>query len=144
MGKGTVNKVILIGRLGADPSVRYTPGGAPVANFNIATNHVWKDKEGNTKEETAWHRIVAWNRLAQIVGDYAKKGDRIYVEGRLRYREWQDQSGQRRFTTEIIATGIQLLEPAAGAPTGEETVEGGEIAPPEDLDSTPPDESVPF
>ncbi len=144
MARGTVNKVILIGRLGADPEIRYAPSGAPVANFNLATNHVWKNREGNTQEETAWHRIVAWNRLAEIVKEYAKKGHRLYVEGRIRYRDWEDQSGQRRFTTEIIATAIQLLEAAPGRETPTPDVEEpGELSSPEDLDA-PADDNVPF
>ncbi len=144
MARGTVNKVILIGRLGADPEIRYAPSGAPVVNFNLATNHVWKDREGKMQEETAWHRIVAWNRLAEIVKEYARKGHRLYVEGRIRYREWEDQSGQRRFTTEIIATAVQLLEAAPGRESATpEVEEPGEITPPDDLES-PTDDSVPF
>lgn len=145
MAKGTVNKVILIGRLGADPEIRYAPSGAPVANFRLATNRVWKDKEGNMQEDTAWHRIVAWNRLAEIVKEYVKKGHRIYVEGRLQYREWEDQNGQRRFTTEIVATSLQMLESGVvreETGTGESATEG-DIEPPGDLEPTE-DDSVPF
>ncbi len=134
MSKGTVNKAIIVGRLGADPEVRYAPSGAPVANFSVATNRVWKDRDGNTQESTEWHRIVAWNRLAEVVKEYVKKGHRIYVEGRIQYREWEDQNGQRRFTTEIVASDIQMLEPAPGR---------GEAAVPPDAAGTSEDDLVP-
>lgn len=143
-GKGTVNKVIIIGRLGADPEVRYTPAGSTVANFRVATNTAWKDKEGNKKEDTTWHRIVAWNRLAEIVKEYIKKGHRVYIEGRIQTRSWEDQNGQTRYTTEIVANQIQMLE-SVGAK--EETVEDApdspDIPPPDDFEPTP-DENVPF
>jgi len=148
MSKGTVNKVILIGRLGADPEVRYAPSGAPVANFRVATNRVWKDREGNVQESTEWHRIVAWNRMAEVIKEYVKKGHRIYVEGRIQYREWEDQNGQRRFTTEIIATDIQMLESASGrGETTEQppnsTTTDDDLVPPEGLENTEED-NVPF
>jgi len=148
MSKGTVNKVILVGRLGADPEVRYAPSGAPVANFRVATNRVWKDRDGNVQESTEWHRIVAWNRMAEVIKEYVKKGHRIYVEGRIQYREWEDQNGQRRFTTEIIATDIQMLESASGRgetteqpPTS--TATDDDLVPPEGLENTEED-NVPF
>jgi len=145
MAKGTVNKVILIGRLGADPEIRNAPSGTPVANFNVATNHAWKDRDGQLKEETAWHRVVAWNRLAETVKEYVKKGHRIYVEGRIRYREWEDQSGQRRFSTEIVATNIQLLEPPPGDKSKTLPTDEGEIEPPPpDVDSPAENSEVPF
>ncbi len=142
--KGTVNKAIIIGRLGADPDIRYTPAGSTVANFNVATNRVWKDKDGNSREDTTWHRIVAWNRLAEIVKEYVKKGHRIYVEGRIQTRSWEDQNGQTRYMTEIVANQIQMLE-SAGAK--EETVADApdtpDIPPPDDLEPSP-DDNVPF
>lgn len=110
MAKGTVNKVMLIGRLGQDPEVKQTPSGSTVANFSIATNRVWKDKDGNTQEETEWSRCVAWNRLAEILQEYTRKGSRIYVEGRLQTRDWEDQDGNKRYTTEVVAGNIQLLD----------------------------------
>jgi len=110
LARGTVNKVILIGRLGSDPELRYTPNGDAVANFRIATNRVWKDKEGNQQEKTEWHRIVAWRKLAERCGDYLRKGSHVYIEGRLETRSWQDQSGNKRYITEIIASRMQMLE----------------------------------
>ena len=109
MGKGTVNKVILIGRLGGEPELKYTQSGTAVTNFSLATNMVWKDQAGNQQEKTEWHRIVAWRRTAEIVGEYVSKGHRIYVEGRLETRSWE-QDGQKRYMTEVIADNIQLLE----------------------------------
>ncbi len=108
MARG-VNKVILIGNLGRDPELRYTPSGAAVANFTLATNETWSDKDGNTQEHTEWHRIVAWNRLAEICGEYLKKGSQVYVEGRLRTRSWDDKDGVKRFTTEVVARELRML-----------------------------------
>jgi single-strand DNA-binding protein len=105
-----INKVILIGRLGSDPEVRYTPSGVAVANFNIATSEEWKDKDsGEKRERTEWHRIVAWRRLGEICGEYLSKGRQVYVEGRLQTRDWEDRDGNKRYTTEIVATDIQFL-----------------------------------
>ncbi|MBI2338827.1 MAG: single-stranded DNA-binding protein [Deltaproteobacteria bacterium] len=119
----SINKVILIGNLGGDPEVRYTPGGQPVANFNIATNERWKDKSGQQQERTEWHRIVVWGKLAELCRDYLAKGRRIYLEGRLQTRKWEDKQGQTRYTTEIVAQVIQFLDSAsagreAAAPQG--------------------------
>ena len=142
--KGTVNKAIIIGRLGADPEIRYTPGGSTVANFNVATNRVWKDKDGSNKEETTWLRVVAWNRLAEIVKEYVKKGHRIYVEGRIQTRSWEDQNGQTRYMTEIVASQIQMLEsPGAKAEPIGEAPDTPDIPPPDDTEPAP-DDSVPF
>ncbi|MFO7986858.1 MAG: single-stranded DNA-binding protein [Desulfatiglandaceae bacterium] len=106
-----VNKVILIGRLGKDPEVRYTPSGVGVANFPLATSREWKDKNSGEKQEsTEWHRIVAWRRLGEICGEYLKKGSQIYIEGRLQTRSWEDQDGNKRWTTEIIAQNMQMLD----------------------------------
>ncbi|RMF58947.1 MAG: single-stranded DNA-binding protein [Calditrichaeota bacterium] len=137
MFRGSVNKVILVGRLGADPEIRYAPSGAPVANFNIATDRNWKDKDGNWQTETMWHRIVVWNRQAELVKEHVKKGNRVFIEGRIQYREWEDQNGQRRFTTEIIANDIQLLE--SGSRQGMVSDEPS----PEDTLGTPPEDSTP-
>lgn len=110
MSRGTLNKVILIGRVGADPEVRYMPNGNAVANVRIATNEVYKDKTtGQNQEQTEWHRVVMYGKLAEIVGQYVQKGKLIYVEGRIRTNKWQDQSGQDRYTTEIISNEMQLL-----------------------------------
>ena len=112
MAKGSINKVILIGNLGRDPEVRYTPNGLAVANLNIATTESWKDKQsGETQEKTEWHRIVMYSRLAEIAGEYLRKGSKIYIEGRLQTRKWQDKtSGQDRYTTEIVADSMQMLD----------------------------------
>jgi len=106
----SVNKVILIGNLGKDPEVKYTPHGTAVAKFSLATNERYKDKEGNWQDRTEWHNIVAWARLAEIVGEYLKKGRSCYVEGRLQTRSWDDkESGQKKYMTEIVAGDIVLL-----------------------------------
>ncbi|OGQ80647.1 MAG: single-stranded DNA-binding protein [Deltaproteobacteria bacterium RIFOXYA12_FULL_58_15] len=113
---GSVNKVILIGRLGADPEVRYTPSGTPVANFRIATSDSWNDKQGQRQERTEWHRIVAWSKLAELCGEYLAKGRQVYVEGRLQTRQWDDRDGNKRYTTEIQAREITFLGGREGEP----------------------------
>src|SRR5215831_9926329 len=105
----SVNKVILIGNLGSDPEVKYTPSGSAVANFNIATNESWTSKDGKKEERTEWHKIVVWNKLAELCGEYLSKGRPAYVEGRLQTREWNDKDGNKRYTTEIVAQTIQFL-----------------------------------
>ncbi len=112
MAKGSVNKVILIGNLGRDPEVRYTPNGLAVANIAIATTESWKDKQTNeTQERTEWHRVVFYARLAEIVGEYLRKGSKIFIEGRLQTRKWQDKTtNQDRYTTEVIADSMQMLD----------------------------------
>ncbi|MBK7768336.1 MAG: single-stranded DNA-binding protein [Sulfuritalea sp.] len=108
--KLSVNKVILIGNLGRDPEVRYTPNGDSITNINIATTDSWKDKAtGEKKEATEWHRVVFFGRLAEIAGQYLKKGRQVYVEGALRTRKWQDKEGQERYTTEIVANEMKML-----------------------------------
>ncbi len=105
-----INKVILIGNLGSDPEVRYTPSGVAVAQFNIATSEEWKDKDsGEKKERTEWHRIMAWRRLGEICGEYLSKGQQVYVEGRIQTNTWEDKEGNKRYTTEIIANTVQFL-----------------------------------
>jgi single-strand DNA-binding protein len=104
-----VNKVILIGRLGNDPEVRYTSNGGAVANFNMATNESWTDKSGQKQEKTEWHRIVVWGKLGELCGQYLSKGRQAFVEGRLQTREWTDKEGGKRYTTEIVAQNIQFL-----------------------------------
>jgi single-strand DNA-binding protein len=106
----SVNKVILIGNLGKDPEVKYTPSGVPVAKFSLATNERYKDKAGEWQDRTEWHNIVAWQRLAEIVGEYVKKGSKIYIEGRIQTSSWEDkQSGEKKYRTEIIAQDVVLL-----------------------------------
>ncbi|MHB8078672.1 MAG: single-stranded DNA-binding protein [Candidatus Krumholzibacteriia bacterium] len=105
----SVNKVILIGNLGADPEVRYTQSSQAVANFRIATTDVWTDRDGNKQERTEWHNIVAWGKLGEICGQYLKKGKQVYVEGRLQTRQWEDKEGGKRYTTECVANVMQML-----------------------------------
>jgi len=110
MARG-INKVILIGNLGADPEVRYNGTGGAIANITIATSESWTDKQTNEKkEQTEWHRVVIYQRLAEIAGEYLKKGSKVYIEGRLRTRKWQDNQGVERYTTEIIANELQMLD----------------------------------
>ncbi len=133
MARGSVNKVILIGHLGADPELKYTPSGRAVVNFRMATNEVFTDKSSGEKQErTEWHRIVVWDKQAEICGEYLKKGSHVYIEGRLQTRSWEDQNGVKRYTTEIVAQRMQMLDakgaaPAeVAAPSEEETPEGEE------------------
>ncbi len=115
----SVNKVILVGNLGRDPETRYSTSGAAICNITVATSRQWKDKaSGEKKEETEWHRVVFYDRLAEIAGEYLKKGRPVYVEGRLKTRKWQDKEGQDRYTTEIIAEEMQLLGSREGGGGG--------------------------
>jgi single-strand DNA-binding protein len=118
MARG-INKVILVGNLGRDPEVRYTPSGAAVANLAVATSESWKDKQtGEQQERTEWHRVVMFNRLGEIAGEYLKKGSKVYIEGKLQTRKWQDNSGQDRYTTEIVANEMQMLDSKGGGGMG--------------------------
>ena len=115
MAKG-INKVILIGNVGGDPEVRYMPNGNAVTTLSIATSEVWKDKQsGDKQERTEWHRVVCFNRLGEIAGEYLKKGSKLYIEGSLRTRKWQDQQGQDKYTTEIIANDLQMMDSKGGS-----------------------------
>ncbi|MBN7795020.1 single-stranded DNA-binding protein [Parahaliea mediterranea] len=126
MASRGVNKVILVGNLGADPETRYMPSGGAVTNINVATSEQWKDKQtGQPQERTEWHRVVFFNRLAEIAGEYLRKGSKVYVEGSLRTRKWQGQDGQDRYTTEIVANEMQMLD-SRGAGQGQ----GGYAPPP--------------
>ncbi|MHB9022455.1 MAG: single-stranded DNA-binding protein [Halothiobacillus sp.] len=123
MASRGINKVIVLGNLGKDPEVRYMPSGGQVTNITVATSETWKDKDtGEQKEATEWHRIVFFNRLAEIAGQYLKKGSQVYIEGALKTRKWQDQSGQDRYTTEIVASEMQML---GGKPGGQGGGVGG-------------------
>jgi single-strand DNA-binding protein len=114
MARG-INKVILVGNLGNDPETRYMPSGGAVTNISVATSESWKDKQtGQPQERTEWHRVVFFNRLAEIAGEYLKKGSKVYVEGSLRTRKWQDQSGQDKYTTEIVGGEMQMLDSRGG------------------------------
>ncbi|PYV12756.1 MAG: single-stranded DNA-binding protein [Acidobacteria bacterium] len=106
---GSVNKVILIGRLGKDPEIKYTPSGAPVAKFSLATDEVFKDRTGEQQRRTEWHSIVAWNKLAEICGEYLTKGKQVYIEGSIRSRQWEDQTGNKRTSYEIVAREMKML-----------------------------------
>ena len=126
----SVNKVILIGNLGRDPEIRYTQGGEPIANFSLATTEKWTDKSGQKQEATEWHRVVVWGKQAEICGQYLTKGRQVYIEGSIRTRQWQDQQGQKRYTTEIVARNVQML-----GGRGERLAEDAEA-------TVPPDEST--
>jgi len=118
----SVNKVILIGNLGADPETRFLPSGDAVANIRIATTENWKDKSGEKQEHTEWHRVSFFGKLAEIAGEYLKKGSPVYIEGRIRTRKWQDKEGQDRYSTEIVADRMQLLGSRGGAGGGGESM----------------------
>jgi single-strand DNA-binding protein len=127
MARG-INKVILVGNLGKDPEVRYMPSGGAVANLTIATSESWKDKAtGEQKEQTEWHRVVMFGRLGEIAGEYLKKGSQVYIEGKLQTRKWQDQQGQDKYTTEIVANEMQMLggRSGGGAPEFGGASQGG-------------------
>ena len=136
----SVNKVILIGNLGRDPEVRYTPSGTAVANFTLATTEVWTNRDGEKQSHTEWHRIVAWRRLGEICGEYLSKGKQVYIEGRIRTNEWEDQEGNKRRTTEIDALNMQMLGSRAQGSREDESLgpESG-TAP-----SGPSEDDIPF
>jgi single-strand DNA-binding protein len=131
MASRGINKVILIGNLGKDPETRYMPSGGAVTNLTLATSESWKDKQtGEQKENTEWHRVVFFNRLAEIAAEYLRKGSKVYIEGRLQTRKWQGQDGQDRYTTEIVASEMQMLDSRGGGG-------GGYEAPPVPTSSQP-------
>jgi single-strand DNA-binding protein len=140
-----VNKVILVGNLGANPEVRHTQGGQMVANLRLATTERWTDRSGQKQEATEWHRVVVWGRQAEIVSQYLTKGRQVYIEGRIRTRQWQDQQGQKRFSTEIVAQNVQLLGSRSERAPGEEV---DAPAAPEDTVTADfgggPDDDIPF
>jgi single-strand DNA-binding protein len=151
MAKGSVNKVILIGNLGKDPEVRYTPNGLAVANITIATSEVWKDKtSGENQERTEWHRVSLYNRLAEITGEYLRKGSKVFIEGRLQTRKWQDKNtGQDRYTTEIVADTLEMLgKSGGGGAEGATTPAKAATASAADAPQTAPDDNfdddIPF
>jgi single-strand DNA-binding protein len=125
MARG-INKVILVGNLGADPETRYTASGSAITNIRVATTEAWKDKQsGEQQERTEWHRVVFFNRLAEIAGEYLRKGSQVYVEGTLRTRKWQDKDGQDRYTTEIVANEMQMLGGRGGGENYDAPAKGG-------------------
>ena len=143
----SVNKVILVGNLGANPEVRYTQGGQAVANLRIATTERWNDKSGQKQEHTEWHRVVLFGKLGEIASQYLVKGRQVYIEGRIQTRQWQDQQGQKRYTTEIVATNMQMLGSRSDRPatTGEEApaMVPGDDAATADFGGGP-DDDIPF
>jgi single-strand DNA-binding protein len=148
---GSVNKVILVGNLGRDAELRYTPGGAAVATLNLATTEVWKDKEGQKKEDTQWHRVILWGKTAETLQDYLTKGKQIYVEGKLQTRKWKDKEGNDRYTTEVRGDRVVLLSGGGrgdgGGGRGEGGAErGGEATPQADPGSSVEltDDDIPF
>ncbi len=138
-----VNKVILIGNLGRDPEVRYTRSGTAVANLNIATSENWTDKSGQKQERTEWHRVVAWDKLAEIAKEYLTKGKQVYIEGRLQTRSWDDRDGNKRYTTEVRVDQMLMLGGRGG-----DFAEREPSPPPQEADQGPPfeakEEDVPF
>jgi single-strand DNA-binding protein len=152
MAGKSVNKVILIGNLGKDPEVKYTPQGTPVAKFTLATNERFKDKEGQWQDRTEWHNITAWARTAEIVGEYLKKGSKVYIEGRLQTHSWDDkQTNQKKYMTEIIVNDLVLLggrgeggEAARGAAAGNNFDQRAPEAEPVATSTPISDEDIPF
>jgi single-strand DNA-binding protein len=145
---GSVNKVILIGRLGKDPELKYTPSGAPVVNFSLATDESFKDRSGEQQNRTEWHRIVAWGKLAEICGEYLTKGKQVYIEGSIRSRQWEDQSGNKRTAYEIVARQMTMLGSRAESEraTTERTPSDRPAAAPPEAPPEPEitDEDIPF
>lgn len=133
----SVNKVILVGNLGKDPEVRYMPNGDAVCNFSIATTDSWKDKAGQKQERTEWHSIVMYRKLAEIAGEYLKKGRPVYVEGRLQTRKWQTKEGQDRYTTEIIADQMQMLGQGSAYDRSGGDYQGGDTGAPSNYERKP-------
>jgi single-strand DNA-binding protein len=145
---GSVNKVILVGNLGRDAELRYTPGGAAVATLNMATTEVWNDKAGQRQEKTEWHRVVLWGKSAESLNEYLTKGKQIYVEGRLQTRQWDDKDGNKRYTTEIRGDRVVLLGGGGGrgAPMdrGERSADMGAHPPAPDVSEPLSDDDIPF
>ena len=141
-----VNKVMLIGNLGRDPEVRFTPSGRAVANFTVATSEKWSDNDGNRKEHTEWHNIVVWGKQAETCGQYLSKGRQVFIEGTIRKRDYEDKEGNKRFVTEIIARDVRFLGgpgQGGGGGGGGGTRDGG-FSPPAGEDGPPPEDDIPF
>ncbi len=137
-----LNKVMLIGHLGSDPELRYTEGNVPVTTFNVATNESYKDQNGNLVERTEWHRIVAWRKLAELFAEYLKKGSKIYLEGKLQTRSWDDKDGNKRYTTEVVVNEFMFLDSKGGG--GQQAGGGAPTAPPEPAPGGEKDDDLPF
>jgi single-strand DNA-binding protein len=139
----SLNKVMLIGNLGKDPEMRYTPAGVPVASFSMATSESWRDQDGNTQERTEWHNIVAWRKLAEICAEYLKKGKKVYIEGRIQTRSFDDKNtGQKRYMTEIVADNMIMLD-SGGMRGGEGAPERGRSVDTQATGSTSPEGAEP-
>lgn len=139
----SVNKAILVGNLGKDPELRYTPSGTAVCNFSIATTHRFKDKQGEQQEETTWHNIVVWAGLAEVCGKYLEKGKQVYIEGRIQNRSYEDRDGNKKYITEIVASDMQMLSsPDNGAGSNTSNQSGGTTEPTQPTFN--PDDSIPF
>ena len=141
----SINKVILIGNLGADPELRYTSGGTPVADLRLATSRKFKGRDGGMQEDTQWHRVVVWSKQAENCKEYLSKGSQVYIEGRLQTRQWEDRDGNKRYTTEVVAETVQFLGGRGGGGGGGYA----EPPPPDDIDapvdgSSPPEDDIPF
>lgn len=144
MARG-VNKVILIGNLGRDPEVRYSPNGGAIANITLATSESWKDKNtGEQVDKTEWHRVVFFRRLAEIAGEYLKKGSKVYIEGKLQTRKWQDKDGNDRYTTEIVANEMQMLDSRGGSANYNQDEPAANSSQPEPMPAGDFDDDIPF
>ncbi len=150
---GSVNKVILIGRVGRDPEIRYTSGGSAVANFSVATDESFKGRNGEQQQHTEWHKVVAWSKLAEICGEYLTKGKLVYIEGSIRSRQWEDQSGNKRTAYEIIARNMQMLgskadaeraAAGAGRPASQSSEESSSLPPEPPPEGEITDDDIPF
>ena len=130
MSRRSINKVTLIGNLGKDPELRYTSSGVAVATFSVATNESWKDQDGNVQDKTQWHNLVAWKKLAEICGEYLKKGSKVYLEGRLQYRSYDDKNGVKKYVTEIVLDEMLMLDSkGSSGPSPEPSMNTGEAPP---------------
>ena len=136
----SVNKVILLGHLGKDPEIRYTPSGKAVASFSLATSEIWKDKDGQKQESTEWHNIQVWGRLAEICGEYLKKGSQIYLEGRSKTESWEDRDGVKRYTTKVIMADLQMIGSLGCKKEGKKEAQGADSG----FVSNYPDDDIPF
>ena len=139
MAQRGVNKVILVGNLGQDPDMKYMPNGNAVANITVATSEAWKDKNtGQQQEKTEWHRVVMFRKLGEIAGEYLKKGSKVYIEGKLQTRKWQDSNGQDRYTTEIVADQMQMLDSRGTQEQAQGQTAQRQAPPEDDFDQEPP------
>lgn len=142
--RGSVNKVILLGNLGQDPELRYTPSGAAVTTLSLATNEVWKDNDGNKQERTEWHRVVLWRKQAELAGEWLKKGSKVYVEGRLQTRSWEDKDGNKRYITEVVGDTLTMLDSKSEGGRGMEPPSSEMPESPAAPSAPPEEDDLPF